>query len=303
MADQVAVRLQGGEAELGRVPAVDVARLLIGFERAVARAAERIVGRRPGLSGRRGAAVEATTRLRLVAVRSGSVMPVLTLPEPTIGDGELQLDDLHLGSLALDAAMDVLLGSSQQPEVAEAFVALADEVGIGSRYEQLTFVATRNTDERTATLDRSARERLRLVATGGTSAAEDAIVGTLVEADFERRTARLRTSGRRVVNVSFSDDLADTIQEVLRRQSELVGIVEFDEGSGEALRIVVREVVQTAQLLLGVDPNEFWRHHTVEDLLAQRSTGVATSASAIRDAEASDEEIDAFLGALSSDDA
>ena len=48
--------LEGGLARLGEVPALDVARLIEGSIRAIARAAEMIAGREPGQVGRRGSA-------------------------------------------------------------------------------------------------------------------------------------------------------------------------------------------------------------------------------------------------------
>lgn len=57
--------LEGGLARLGEVPALDVARLIEGSIRAIARAAEMIAGREPGQVGRRGSATENATRFVL----------------------------------------------------------------------------------------------------------------------------------------------------------------------------------------------------------------------------------------------
>jgi len=58
----VRLTLEGSDAEPGRILASEVARLLVDFERAVARAAEARI-RRQARTGRRGGAVETATRL------------------------------------------------------------------------------------------------------------------------------------------------------------------------------------------------------------------------------------------------
>ena len=73
------------------------------------------------------------------------------------------------------------------------------------------------------TLDRPARDRLFEIVSAAPSARDDSLVGVLVEADFESNTARLRTTGGQRIALRFETELADSIQEGLRRQSEFRG--------------------------------------------------------------------------------
>ncbi len=297
---RVTARLEGSLARLGEVPAADIAHLILGVERAIARSAAQIIGRRPG-TGRRGATIEASTRLRLVSILEGSVMPVLELPDVT-GDveGGFDLDVQDLGSLALDATLGLFELKEPSPDVAGAFIQLYDDLGIGSRYERLTISSPDLKDhDRSLILDSASRQRVRRIAEGaGVTRQDDNVVGTLVEADFERKTARLRTSSRRLVAVTFSDQLADSIQEILRRQTELKGRVHYDETTGEATRIEVERILKTEQLLMGIEPDEFWANVSVPELISQHPGPIASSMSDLFDIDATDEELDAFLNAV-----
>jgi hypothetical protein len=84
----VRVRLVGGQAELGLVAASDVAKLLLGIERAVRLAASGILGRSP-TPGRWIGLIEQVASFRLVGVERGSVVGVLELPELDVSDETL----------------------------------------------------------------------------------------------------------------------------------------------------------------------------------------------------------------------
>ena len=299
VARRLRIRLEGQDARLGQVPAADVARLLVGVERAVARAAAQIAGRRAGLTGRRGAAVEAATRFRLVGLRRGSVIAVLELPELLHAPDELDVGDPSLGELAIDTAIANVTGEDSNPDVADALVQIADELSIGVRYTSLTFEDMRGSRvARQAVIDAPSRERLRLVASQSLARRADAVVGTVFEADFERSTARVRTGRNQVVAVRFGPELADAIQNVLRHQGELVGRVSYDESTGEAKQIDVQRVTRTEQMLLGLDPSRYWQHQSVDDLINERSSPVATRAAELVDRETPEEDVEAFLAAI-----
>jgi hypothetical protein len=83
----VRVRLVGGQAELGLVAASDVAKLLLGIERAVRLAASGL-GRSP-TPGRWIGLIEQVASFRLVGVERGSVVGVLELPELDVSDETL----------------------------------------------------------------------------------------------------------------------------------------------------------------------------------------------------------------------
>ena len=205
MGTQLRIALSGDEAELGRVAAGDVARMLLGVERAVARAAGHVIGRQVKATGRRGRTIEETTRFRLVGIESGSVVGVLELPDERLEDEALQLDDQSLGELALENALQTAAGErTDQLDVAEAFVRLADDLGVGTRFSEVIFEETAvPAPHRSVKLDRASRDRLAEVIAAGPDARQDSLIGVLVEADFERNTARLRTSGDRRIAVSF----------------------------------------------------------------------------------------------------
>ena len=128
-----------------------------------------------------------------------------------------------LGPLALGSALATAAGEeTEQVDVAEAFVRLVDDVGVGSRFQSLTLEEEGPAGRKMMTLDRSARDRLFEIVSATPSARDDSLVGVLVEADFESNTARLRTTGGQRIALRFETELADSIQEGLR-QSEFRG--------------------------------------------------------------------------------
>jgi hypothetical protein len=175
-------------------------------------------------------------------------------------------------------------------------VQLADEIGVGVRCDavQLDVQGARAS----VVIDVGARERLREIAERPARPRADTVVGTLVEADFERGTARLRAVGQRPVRVSFDDDLADEIQEALRRPAELVGEVTYDRETGVARSVALRRISPAEQLVLGLETEDFWLEPSFEDLRQQQGVGPADDLEALSDDELTDEEADEFLAAL-----
>lgn len=304
MGEVVRLTLEGTGAEPGRIPAGDVARLLVDFERAVARAAETRV-RRQARTGRRGGAVEAATRLVLRRIGAGSLVAELELPELDDADA-LVLDDAHLGVLATGDVLD-LIDDPDRPGgddwTAEALADLGEHLGLGVRYPSLTVEWSHaGGPARTVTFGAETRARLgtRRQAAAPPEERDDRVVGTLVEADFERHTARVTTGDRRAVTVSFAEDLADDIHRWLRRPGELEGSIEYDPRSGAALRVELHRIVRPVQLRVVPDEQEFFRHHRVEDLAVEQGVAAIDDLDALADASATKEELDAFLDALGS---
>lgn len=290
--------LEGGQARLGEVPAVDVAHLIEGAVRAVARAAELISGREPGQVGRRGAPIENATRFVLTGVQPGSVAVLLGAPSTNASDG-LQLDDPRLTEMALTSTLDSLAGVELDAYIARGLADLADDLAIGTRYASLRFVAEGGSiGERSSVLNRAARGRLRQVADQTPSVAPSAIAGTLVEADFEQRTARLRTSANRRVRVEFSDDHADEIQRALRQKAEFDGVVTYDPSTNQAVAVEMRSIRRTQQLGLNLASTDYWVRSTIADLAEEQHVSHVGDLSTMRDDEASDDEIDRFFEAL-----
>jgi hypothetical protein len=296
------VSLTGNDAELGRVAAGDVARMLLGVERAVARAAGHVIGRQVKATGRRGRTIEETTRFRLLGIERGSVVGVLELPEnaadPTTAE-MLDLDVPSLGKLALQSALATAAGEQTgQLDVAEAFVRLADDVGVGTRFAALMLEEDRPGGRRSVTLDRPARDRLFETVSAAPRARDDSLIGVLVEADFESNTARLRTAGEQRIGIRFEPELADSIQEGLRRQAEFVGEVNYDPKTMEARSVNLRRIVRSEQLTMGLDTGEFWTPRAIDELAAERGIGPVEDADLLRDRGASHEEVDRLVAAI-----
>jgi hypothetical protein len=221
------VELRGEDAHLGRVPAGDVARLLLGVERALARQTAHAVGRPVAAKGRWETVIANAVRVRLAAIEEGSVVPVLDLPD--YGVDRLALEAQTLGEAALDQILDVISGARPpERDVAQAIADLTYDLDIGRRYESIVFDHTNGGGRQVAVIDGAARERFRAAAAQPEDHRSAAVRGTLVEADFERFSARLRTPTNDAISVTFPPDLADAITEALRRPAEFEGEVTYD---------------------------------------------------------------------------
>jgi len=300
MGTRLRVALEGDEAELGRVAAGDVARMLLGVERAVARAAGHVIGRQVKSTGRRGRTIEDTTRFRLVGIERGSVVGVLELPDERLDADSLDVDVQSLGEIALENALQTAAGDrTDQLDVAEAFVRLADDLGVGSRFSALVLEeGAAHAPDRRVILDRTSRDHLFEAISAGPDARQDSLVGVLVEADFERNTARLRTSSDRRIAVTFESEFADKIQEGLRRQAELSGEVEYDPKTLEARSVKLRRIVEPEQLSVGLEGGDFWAPRPVAELAREQGVEPITDVEQLRDDETSAEEVDRLIAAL-----
>lgn len=299
MSTVLRVRLVGEDADLGRVAARDVARLLLGVERAVARAASHVAGHQVKATGRRRRSIEETTRFKLLGIERGSVVGVLELPQLGTDEDKLDLGDASLGELAVESTFATAAGAeTRHVDVADALVQLADEVGIGSRFDALLLEEDRLQAQTTVTLDRAARDRLFKVVSSAPEPREEGLIAVLVEADFENHTARLRTAAGQRIAVRFDPDLADDIYEGLRRQAEFLGEVSYDPKTMEAKAVELRRIVTSEQLVIGLEAGDFWSSTPIQDLAAERGIGPVTDADDLRDREASDDEVDRLLGVL-----
>jgi hypothetical protein len=293
------VRLEGEEAELGRVAATDFARLLLGTQSAIQRAAGHVIGRALRETGRPGKTIEDSTRLRLVAIERGSVVAVLEAPERATDPDSLDLTDRGLGELAIDKALGTVAGDEHDmPDVAEAFVRMADDIGIGRRYDAVSFERSHDRHDHPVRIDSSSLERLKAEARRPATTKDDSVIGVLVEADFENGTARLRGSGGTRTQVQFAPELADEIQRALREPARLRGEVLYDPKTSEARAVELRQIVRGDQLALGLDPGDFWTSRTVEEIADEMGIGAIRSVEALRDREATDDEVDRMLAAI-----
>ena len=295
------VRLTGPDATLGRVPARDVANLIIEVERAVTRAAAAVANQPKKTRGRYKGTIEQAGRFRLRALEEGSVVPVLELPEqiPTDDQQSLDISTPSLTELALKELMDSAEGhkSGLRP-VADALWDFTEAVRVGDRYDGVSFnLRSANRQERTVTIDRSVRERLR-PPDAEPSVREDVLTGILFEADFEKQTAQLRTPQGAAIGVAFSDELADGIQSALRERAGFEGDVVYDTDTMTVRSIRLREIVRGTQLSFGVDERAFWQEPSFADLADAQSSAGEIAAASLHHQGASDQELDAFLAAL-----
>jgi hypothetical protein len=300
---QVRIGLTGGEAHLGEVAASDIAYLILGVERALSQAASVIVGRPKTTTGRREQVIADAVRLRLLAVEEGSVVPVLEIPAVVLPEGEtLDVDVPTLGEAALGSIMDAVDPQTHpDPIVAKALVELAERLRIGDRYDALTLDVGTSGHRRVVRIDSRAREGLRSYVDSAplVPTRTDALVGILVEADFEKRTACLRTTTEPAVLIGFDEELADEIQSALWQQASFRGEVVYDARSQIAKSVRLQRIERGEQLILHLDPEEFWGERTFDDLARLQGAGQPADLDALYDAEATDAERDAFMAAIS----
>jgi hypothetical protein len=85
----------------------------------------------------------------------------------------------------------------------------------------------------------------------------------------------------------------------LRQQASLRGEVVYDAKSDIAKSVRRQRIERAEQLVLGVDPEELRRERTFEDLARLQGAGQPANLDALYDADAIDEERDAFMAAIS----
>lgn len=298
---ELRVRLAGPSAHLGQIPAADVGRLLLGVEKAVARAASIHLRRQRVGGGRREAAVAAAAKIRLLKIEEGSVTPVLELPTRPEDKATLDFDVAHLSEEAVDRVLDEL-DDSQGPHrhLSRALADLSRELGIGDRYEALTFEFIHEEEPRTVVMDQSVRKRLeRNAGIADQREVEKTLTGTLVEADFEKHSARLRRPQGESVTVSFPAELEDDVQNALREQASLEGTVFYAPEDLTARSIKLRVIERPRQLVAGLDPHAFWRFESFEDLARHQDAPLEPfDPNSVYDSEATPEERDAFQEAI-----
>lgn len=292
---RVRVRLVGSDARLGRVPAVDVARLLTGLEGAMARAAGHVRGKQVRPTGRWASVIENAVHLRLVALKQGSVVAVLEVPTLDLPEGSLDLGDIEqLGEAALERTLSTAAAKrGGDADVAAALSSWALELGVGSRYEAVEIGRRRARKWQTVRIDQEQQIRLTAIA-GRKETHRGALVGQLVEADFEKRTAHLRSPSGRVA-MEFEPQQADAIHSALRHQASVTGITEQDERTHEIRSIKVQEITTAEQLATGLLAGQFWDDRSVEERGREQGIAHPQRLEDLADRAASDEEIEAVM--------
>jgi hypothetical protein len=300
---EIRAQLEGPDAEPGRVAAADVARIILGLERAIARAAYLVLGRaRRGTTGRHSQAVESAARLRFLGTERGSFVELLGLPDTADpSDEELPIPVADLSSMAFRRLLDLI--TSEDPEtdsqLAAAIAKMASELGIGDRNTSITLIESDSLiggEPRRAKIDAEVRERMQRISERRPDVRDETLVGVLFEADFEGNTAKLRLASGGVVTVSFAPELADEIQEALRSQTGVEGLVHYDARTTQARTVELRAIVRSVQLEFNSDA--FWQPLRFDTLqIEQDTTGlVEPDELAINDLTADERAV--FLAAL-----
>ena len=118
------------------------------------------------------------------------------------------------------------------------------------------------------------------------------------DADFEKKTAHVRTGMQDLVELVFDDDLSDEIYEALRERSEFEGDVSYDPITKSMKSVRLRHVTRAEQFLLGSDAEAFWRDRSAHELIAEQGKVPVTSFEGLRDDSLSDEDFANFLSSF-----
>src|SRR5438445_11687899 len=124
------------------------------------------------------------------------------------------------------------------------------------------------------------------------------LVGTLVEADFESFTARLRSPEGQPVAVSFDPSMADEIHHVLREPATVEGWIMYDPSDHAARAINLRRVMRSDQIALGIDARTFRRRTAFLQLQQEQGGTREFDVFALHDGESSEEQFAAYAAAL-----
>lgn len=299
MTARLVLRLTGDNARFGEVYASDLAHLLGGVDRAVSRTAAQIAGRTPRKGGRLPRAIIGATKLRLTAIKEGSLVLEFAPPDLLSDQGALDLDDMQLAESAIGKVIDVLEGSETGfPEATAALCQLAEDLDIGERYETLSLTQPGDVI-REAVMDAAARSRLSAAVQRRTRRGEgETLVGILYEADFEKNTARLRTPLGDSVIVRFDDSHAMSIKEALREQAQLQGSVSYDEATAVIVSVELVKIASAAQLGLMPDIEHFWVSQSLEELAESQGVNAIDRIEALQDDTINEKEVEDFLAAL-----
>lgn len=296
---ELRVTLLGDDASLGAVPAADVARLLSGVEKVMARAAEVRQGRTGRQAGRRDAEREAATRLMLRALQPNSLTVVLDIPGGNAAGETLELDAPSLGELAAADILRTLNEGEEHPRVAEALAELAANLDIGRRRQKLEMELAAGDGRTRSHIDATTVERLRRRAEQPAVEEEATITGTMFAVNFENRTAQIRINPINVIRtVRFEERLAEQVKEALLSLTEFRGIITCDAETETIRSLELQDITPPLQLSLGMGNIDYRSSPTIEQLAAAQ--GVDLNANYNRTIEVADDdpEIDAFFEAL-----
>jgi hypothetical protein len=285
-----------GAGRLEDLPIAEVADFLRGIAQVVSHGAAEELNRPRSRLGRPEALVEEASHLRLVRLKSGSVVAEILPPHSQPLPGSIGLEAESLTERAFRRAMRVAAGNSaESPSVAAAFADLLDRFvrhpAASIRFEDLR-------DEGDVAEVRVAdRKRLRREGQAATlERGARTVSGWLYAADMKALTAKVRTAANETIDVAFDREQKPHIKRALDDQASLRGEVLYDDAAKRARSIRVAEIFTGSQLDLG--DVDFWEATTLEDLVAEQGTSIIDDPSRLAVQGITGPEWDAFYAAM-----
>jgi hypothetical protein len=266
-----AIKLPG--PGLGEVAVGDVVEFLRGVVDLVAYAAHLEIARPIGLPGRRGAAIEGASRLRLVGHTNGSLVAELAPAPPVPAQDPLGLDAETLSQASLDAVFEIAEGHGGHPELAAALIAFATRMSARRSGEPVVVVDRRAEIEVVRPIDAEVLGRLQALAgeSTPTSPLVERVTGRLYEANVDSDEAHLRTPTGDTVKVEFDANLESEIKRLLGDRASFVGEVDYGPRMQRVREIRARGIDSGVQLdFEGVD---FWRDPDLTELAVSVGAG------------------------------
>jgi hypothetical protein len=268
-----------GAGRLEDLPLNQVADLLTNLAGLVARGAAEELNRPLKGTGRWEGSVEQAASVRLVSLRSGSVVADVVRPPDTRPAGLLTAPTLT--DLALDRVLDVASGHAQEHPAMAA--AMADLLERFRDTPQAKLVVTDRRAESPRRAEIKVADRSALRSAAGASTIRDMgrdVVGRIFEADLEAHSATVRTVTGERIPVTFDPGMAASIRAAFGGSAALRVDVTFDPVTRRAKTFRVREFTAGEQMPLGgVD---FWADTIVDELRHGRGTPGVTDAASVR---------------------
>jgi len=283
-ARRLSLRIEGGSADVGRLPLPELLRVG-GQVHAVLRDVATVLALRPsGQPGRVKKYIEAATELEVLAApRPGSFVLDLELSDTSSECAdELEGLDLgpHLGHNALDALVS---GISALGESATSLPPGFDR-GVLRAIEKFRPAMTRGINRITLELSGAGESRTATIDDGKIGTARrlikqpdkgPAVVeGKLQMVDVARLECRVDRLPRPSVTCLFPEHLRHDVLAAITKYVRVSGKGEFQPESDEPSHILVASLV-TVYEVLGLDPSAFNQPRSIESLAAERGIGSA----------------------------
>lgn len=295
---QFAIKLPG--PGLGEVAVGDVIEFLRGIVDLVAYGAAADLGRPIGSPGRRGASVEGASKVRLVSLRSGSLVAELQPAPPSPITGSIGLDVESLSERGLNAVFETVDGTRMHPELAPALRQFARRMAARRPGASVVFLDRRHGRERESPLDEATLERLDIPGVHVTRVGRDQVTGRIFEANVESDEAHIRMPTGESVKVTFDSDFEPEVKRLLGDRASLRGEVEYDASTRRVREIRVMEILAGDQISMDFEGIDFWRDPSLSELAEQAGARPVADPDELHFADASDGEWEQLYDALRS---